>query len=181
MSIKLAADALLEGGVVTCPTEGVFGLSCMPDDPGAVSKLLMLKRRDPRKGLILIAAAAEQFDDWIELDGNVLPDPDPSRPVTWLVKATEYVSPLVRGEHRSVAVRITSNPIARQLCLAVDSPIVSTSANVAGHPVARNRYVLRRTFNGCVDYILPGSCGPARGPSEIRNLQTNEVLRPHKP
>lgn len=178
--LKLAVDALLGGGIVTCPTEGVYGLSCMPDDQSALLRLLILKRRNPAKGLILIAADQAQLTGWIDLGNRALPDPQPGRPVTWLVPAAPGVSPLVRGKHATIAVRLTTNPLARDLCLAVDSPLVSTSANIAGEPVARNRYVLRRRFTGCVDYILPGDCGPAAGPSEIRNLQTDEVLRSHE-
>lgn len=178
MFVKRAADALLAGGVITCPTEGVYGLSCMPDDDEAVVSLLALKRRDPAKGLILIAATAGQFDGWIDLRGRALPEPDPARPVTWIVPASPRVSPLVRGLHDTIAVRITTNPAARDICLAVASPIVSTSANVAGQPVARNIHVLRRRFSGRVDYIVPASCGPASGPSEIRMFDTGKVLRP---
>lgn len=178
ISIARAADALLGGGVVVCPTEGVFGLSCMPDDPQALLRVLAIKGRDPAKGLILIAATLAQLDGWIATEGKNIPDPDPANPTTWLVPATAATSPLLRGTHASLAVRLTTNPRAYALCEAVDSPIVSTSANLAGENPARNRFVLRRKFAACVDYIVPGDCGPATGPSEIRDLQTGKVLRP---
>ena len=175
--LRRAADVLLGGGVVTCPTEGVYGLSCMPDDPLAVIELLTIKRRDPAKGLILIAADAGQLDGWIEPGAATLPEPDADAPVTWLVPARGHVSPLVRGDHAKLAVRLTTNPVARALCREVASPLVSTSANVAGQPVARNRYVLRRRFNARVDYLVPGDCGPARGASEIRDLESGAIIR----
>lgn len=178
LSISRAADVLLRGGVVTCPTEGLFGLSCMPDDPRALLRLLAIKQRDPNKGLILIAANRDQLGDWIDTAGKQLPEPDPSKPTTWIVKAAADVSPLLRGRHPGLAVRLTTNPVARALCEAVDSPLVSTSANVAGQPPARNRFVLRRKFAACVDYIVPGDCGPSCGASEIRDLATGNVLRP---
>ena len=78
-------------------------------------------------------------------------------------------------KQRSTAGTPTS---AAAICNAVASPIVSTSANVAGMPVARNRYVLRKQFGDAVDYIVPGDCGPATGPSEIRDLATGTVIRP---
>ena len=176
--ISRAADVLQKGGVVTCPTEGLYGLSCMPDDPLALLRLLAIKRRDPSKGLILIAANRVQLHDWIDPGGKQIPDPDPRRPTTWIVAAADHVSPLLRGRHQTIAVRLTTNPVARALCKAVDSPLVSTSANLAGQAPARNRYILRRKFAACVDYIVPGECGPAKGPSEIRDLQTGKVLRP---
>ena len=85
--ISRAADVLLGGGVVTCPTEGVFGLSCMPDDSVALLRLLQIKRRDPAKGLILIAASRDQFDGWVDVPVESIPDPDPLRPISWVAAA----------------------------------------------------------------------------------------------
>lgn len=150
----------------------------MPDDPRALLRLLTIKQRDPSKGLILIAANKSQFDDWIDPQGVAIPDPDPTHPVTWLAKAAPGVSRLVLGNHDNLAARITTNPIARALCDAVDSPLVSTSANLTGEPTVRNQFILHRKFAACVDYIVPGHCGPAAGPSEIRNLMTGEIVRP---
>ncbi len=176
-SIIRAAKVLLRGGVVTCPTEGVYGLSCMPDNAMAVTRLLAIKQRDPAKGLILIAATREQLRDWIAIPPEQIPEPLPDRPITWIVPASASVSMLVRGAHAGIAVRITSNPTARALCLAVDSPLVSSSANLAGKPVAATRFVLRRKFAGRVDYIVPGDCGPASGPSEIHDLKSGLQVR----
>lgn len=179
MFIARAADVLLQGGVIAYPTEGVFGLGCLPDDINAVARILRMKRRDAAKGFILIASKSEQLDGWISLPGNIeLPDPDPDHPLTWIVPAGPLANPLLRGDHAGLAVRLTSNPIAAAICDAVDSPIVSTSANISGKPTARNRYVLRRQFARRVDYIVPGDCGPATGPSEIRDIVTGKVLRP---
>lgn len=178
MYIYRAATVLLSGGVIACPTEGIFGLSCMPDDPRALLRLLTIKQRDPLKGLILIAANKSQFDGWIDSQGATIPDPDPAHPVTWLTKAAPDVSRLVLGEHDTLAARITTHPIARALCDAVESPLVSTSANFTGEPTVRNQFILHRKFSACVDYIVPGHCGPAAGPSEIRNLMTGELVRP---
>jgi len=176
--LRQAADVILCGGVVAYPTEGVFGLGCLPDDTDALFRLLAIKRRDPSKGMILIAADRDQLDGWIELSpGESLPDPEPEHPVTWIVPPGPHVHPLVRGDNAGIAVRTTTNPVAAALCRAVGSPLVSTSANLSGKPVARNRFVLRRQFAQRVDYVVPGGCGPAAGPSEIRDFRSGRVLR----
>ncbi len=174
-----AATVLLGGGVIAYPTEGVFGLGCLPDHAKAVARLLKIKQRDPSRGLILIAANAEQFGGWIRLPpGVTLPSPDPAKPVTWVVPTGSKVNTLVRGDNVGIAVRISSHAVATAICEAVDSPIVSTSANLSGQPVAGNQLCLRRQFRTLVDYIVPGDCGPAGGPSEIRHLLTGAVIRP---
>ncbi len=174
-----AAEVLFGGGLIAYPTEGVFGLGCMPDDRVAVMRLVGLKRRDAGKGLILIASRPEQFDGWIDLPtGKSLPEPDPQHPVTWILPPGPRVDPLLRGAHTGIAVRLTTNPVAYAICDAVSSPITSTSANRSGKPVARNQFVLRRQFGALVDYVVPGNCGPASGPSEIRDYVSGKVLRP---
>lgn len=179
MFIARAADVLLEGGVIAYPTEGVFGLGCLPEDTEAVLRILRIKRRDPAMGLILIASTREQLDGWICLPDDVaIPEPDPARPITWIVPPGPLVHTLIRGKHPGLAVRLSSNPTAAAICDAVDSPIVSTSANISGKPTARNRHVLRRQFAGRVDFIVPGDCGPSSGPSEIRDIVSGKVLRP---
>jgi len=182
MSVSHAADVLLRGGVIAYPTEGVFGLGCLPDDQSALRRLLDIKQRDAAKGLILIAANVSQLEGWISLpEGAALPDPDPAHPVTWIVPPGPRVTPLLRGTHTNLAVRITTNPTAVALCLAADSPLVSTSANLSGKPTARNRNILQRQFGSVVDYVVPGDCGPASGPSEIRDFKTGDILRPRTP
>jgi L-threonylcarbamoyladenylate synthase len=179
MAAAYASDVLLGGGVIAYPTEGVFGLGCLPDDIDAVERILRIKQRSPLKGLILIAAHPGQLDAWIDPTvGGALPQPDPRQPVTWIVRPAVRVPSIVTGDNPGLAVRITTNPTAAAICNAVDMPIVSTSANVSGRPVARNSFVLRRNFGRLVDFIVPGECGPASGPSEIRELETGKVLRP---
>jgi L-threonylcarbamoyladenylate synthase len=179
MFIKHAAEVLYSGGVIAYPTEGVYGLGCLPDEGAAVERVLRLKQRAASKGLILIAAEAEQLDGWIDLPvGRSLPNPDPAHPITWIVPPGPFIHPLLRGENVGIAVRLTTNAVARALCNTVDSPLVSTSANLSGRPTTRNRYVLRRQFIRRVDYIVPGDCGPVDGPSEIRDFLTGNVLRP---
>ena len=57
-----AGEVLSGGGVIAYPTEGVFGLGCLPDNPEAIQRVLHIKQRDPAKGLILIAADAIQLE-----------------------------------------------------------------------------------------------------------------------
>ena len=175
--IAHAADVLRGGGVITCPTEGVFGLSCLPAIDAAVERLLAIKQRDAAKGLILIAASKDQLRDWVAVAIDDIPDPKPDQAITWIVPASENVSPLVRGEHAGIAVRITSNPVANALCAAVESPLVSSSANLAGEPTVSDSAGLSREFTGRVDYIVPGECGPLSGPSAIIDLESGRKLR----
>lgn len=178
-NIRHAVRMLQAGGVIAYPTEGVFGLGCLPRMKEAVRRILDIKLRDPAMGLILIVSAPDQLEGWVSVPtGELVLDSSSDRPVTWIVPASDEVPPWIRGNRSGLAVRQTTHPVARSLCENAASALVSTSANLSGRPPARNALVLRRLFGTTVDYIVPGECGPARGPSEIRDLRTGRILRP---
>lgn len=128
---------------------------------------------------MLIASGMHQLTDWIRLpEGTRDLESDPSKPITWIVPATNKASTWIRGEHNGVAVRVTHHPIARALCDASNSALVSTSANVSGEEPRRDFDSLHDQLGALVDYIVPGECGEADGPSEIRHLDSGRIVRP---
>ena len=161
------------------PTEGVWGLGCLPDYPDALRRLLDIKRRDPNKGLILIAARCEDLEPYIRpLDAEQRAMLDsPEGPVTWLVPAAEDAPALLRGTHPTQAVRITRHELCRNLCLEVGA-LVSTSANPEGAAPAMTPEEVDEMFGTAIDGIVEGPLGGASGPSEIRDLSTGRVIRP---
>lgn len=178
--IEKAARIVREGGVIAYPTEGVFGFGCLPDAWEAVERILDIKERSVEAGLVLIAANVDQLEGWADLPPGCTDADLPStldNPVTWVVPASPGVPAWIRGRHASIAVRLTAHPVARALCLAAESPLVSTSANQSGRPPARNQFILRRLFGDRVDFIVPGENGGAAGASEIRDLKTGRVFR----
>lgn len=122
--VNKAARILRDGGVVAYPTEGVFGLGCLPDDDQAVARILRLKKRDPSMGLVLIAADDDQLQQWVALpEGLRVPGSSLEHPVTWVVPASSSVPASIRGKHTTVAVRITAHPVAATLCRAAQSAL----------------------------------------------------------
>ena len=178
--IRQAAIVLLEGGVVACPTEAVWGLSCDPDDEAAVMQLLRLKRRPPHKGLILVAASMDQFgallDGLTRAQLSKLEKTWPG-PATWLVPHGGKVSGWISGNHDSVALRVSAHPVVRELCLTFGGPLVSTSANRAGAREAVEIHQVWRYFGADIDYIVPGRVGSSKRPTTIKDLQSGKVIR----
>ena len=82
--IAKAGRILKEGGVVAYPTEGVFGLGCLPGDRAAVERLLEIKQRDSSLGLVLIGSRREQLAAWAELPDAPL-ESSAEHPVTWVL------------------------------------------------------------------------------------------------
>lgn len=177
--LRRAVQTLEAGGVIAYPTEAVFGVGCDPWDDNALIDLLTLKQRPWHKGLILIASDFNQLQDFIQpLPAEMLKQVQQSwpGPVTWLLPVRQEVSPLLTGEHSTIAVRVTAHPLVQKLCRAFDGAIVSTSANIAGLRPAKNVHQVRWQLPG-IDYVLPGALGGASRPSEIRDAETGAKLR----
>jgi L-threonylcarbamoyladenylate synthase len=176
-----AARIVRAGGVIAYPTEAVFGLGCLPRDRRAVMRVLKIKRRSWRKGLILIGA------DLVSLERYVVLPPEPRRtevlatwpgPNTWVLDARAGAPRWITGGRASVAVRMTSHPVATALCRAVGEALVSTSANVSRRPPHRRLLALRRDLGRSVDYVLAGPLGDQATPTPIRDGRTGRLLRP---
>lgn len=180
LQLRLAAHTLGAGGVVACPTEAVWGLSCDPDNEGAVARILELKRRPVSKGLILVAASESQLgfllSDLTAEQRERLSASWPG-PNTWLVPHRERLQPWIYGEHETVALRVSAHPVVRGLCQAWGGPLVSTSANPGGARAPVAAFQVRRYFGDGLDYILPGAVGGSERPSQIRDLLSDKVLR----
>lgn len=180
LRLAAACQALAAEGVVACPTEAVWGLSCDPDSERAVSRLLALKRRPLAKGLILVAASESQLAfllaDLPAAQRATLSASWPG-PNTWLVPHHGRVQPWIHGRFASVAVRVSAHPVVRALCDAFGGPLVSTSANPAGAQPPRAAFQVRRYFGAELDGMLPGEVGGASGPSQIRDLASGALIR----
>ena len=62
---RAARQTLAAGHVLAYPTEAVWGLGCDPFRESALRQVLALKRRDPAKGLIVVASHIDQLDGLI--------------------------------------------------------------------------------------------------------------------
>ncbi len=180
LQVRKAVRVIKHGGIAAYPTESVYGLGCDPKNGSAVHRLLWLKQRSVDKGLILIASSVQQLKPYLAEFGEEYMERALATwpgPTTWIVPASERTPQWLRGEHKTIAVRVTSHPLASKLCQQFKGPIVSTSANRTSEPVIKQAEGVSQVFGDNVDYILEGETGDLERPTEIRDVMTNEVIR----
>jgi tRNA threonylcarbamoyl adenosine modification protein (Sua5/YciO/YrdC/YwlC family) len=142
VDIEEAARVIDEGGLAVFPTETFYGLGCDPWQPSAVGRLLALKGRAPGQALPLIAGDARQVDraapGWRELPGAArLAEAFWPGPLSLVLDACSDLAPGVAADDGSVAVRVSSHPVASELARRLGRPLIATSANRSGRPPAR--------------------------------------------
>ncbi len=179
-ALRRATGILAAGGVIAYPTEGVFGLGCLPENAIAIQRILDMKNRNPNLGFVLVASSIDQLLPYLGKLGEKTMArllAQEKSPVTWVVAASAEAPQWITGDRDTIAVRISQHPVVRALCDAADSALVSTSANISGRPPASNRLAAQRLFGDLVDMITPGETGGLGGPTELRDADTGEVLR----
>lgn len=179
--LSIASKIMKDGGVIAYPTEAVWGLGCDPWNSEAVFNLLQIKQRPWEKGLILVASDLKQIAPLLNhLNKSQLAKLEMSwpGPFTWVLPDPDgWVPEWSRGEHGSVAVRLSAHPLVRELCERFGRPIISTSANLAGKEPARTKQALDRKVLVQLDYVVPGQTQKLAQPSVIRDVLTDEVYR----
>ncbi len=178
-SPRRIAAYLRRGGLIAYPTESCYGLGCDPDNRTAVLRLLKLKQRPQRKGLILIAASYRQVARYLQPltpDEQARLKSDGAQAITYLMPARPSCPRWLRGAHDTLAVRLTAHRQAAQLCLSANSALVSTSANRSGQRPAKTYAQCQRLFGRKI-WVLPGRVGKRKKPSTIRAWMGGQTIR----
>jgi L-threonylcarbamoyladenylate synthase len=170
---------LNRGGLIAYPTESCYGLGCDPRNHRAVQRILRLKQRPQRKGLILIAANYAQVARYvlpITVEQQQRLRNIAGHPTTYLMPVRSTTPHGLRGVHDTLAVRLTAFKPAAALCRGVRSALVSTSANRSGKRPAKTGAACRKMFGDKV-WVLAGRVGKNKKPSTIRTWSDDKIIR----
>ena len=139
---------LREGGVIVYPTDTVWGIGCDATNAEAVKKIYALKQREDSKSMLVLLDSPAKLNYYIadipdsawallevaDTDGNE--ENDEVKPLTIIYPNARNLAPNLVAEDGSIGIRITGEPFSKALCEQLRHPIVSTSANISGHPTA---------------------------------------------
>jgi len=176
--INKAANIIHNEGIIAYPTESVYGLGCDPLSETAVNKILQLKHRPVEKGLIIIAANLQQLLPYINISTEESKAINEHKTaITWLVKKSIHAPPWIYGKHPKIAIRVSLHPLVNQLCLRLQHPLVSTSANPSGVNPATSALESRCYFKDQVDMYLSGKTGTLIKPTPILDLTSKALIR----
>jgi L-threonylcarbamoyladenylate synthase len=178
--LNQAVETVNNGGIIVYPTESVYGLGCNPFDQKSVEKLLLLKKRNVDKGLILIASHVQHILPLIKpIEANDLSRALKTWPGhhTWVFPKSKIVPYWVSGKYESIAVRVSKNPIVIELCQNLNSPLISTSANISTENELCSISDIKSVFGNQVDFYLDAPTGKESKPSTIHDAHTNTIIR----
>lgn len=182
IEIDLAVKKLLEGDVVALPTETVYGLAAIAEDPAAIQKVFLTKGRPQDNPLIVHLEGVHQISNFTR---------EPSEavrrlmkvfwpgPLTIILPKHPNVSDLITAGLDSVALRVPAHAMMLKI-LKKTGPLVAPSANPSGMPSPTKAIHVEQDYDGQISVVDGGSTqiGLESTVIDCRNENEFVILRP---
>ncbi len=166
--LERAVEVLRAGGVIVYPTDTVWGIGCDATNPEAVAKIYALKQREDSKSMLVLLDSAAKLNYYVDIPETAemlleetSPQPsaqgreyeDEAKPLTIIYPNARHLASNLIAEDGSIGIRISSEPFSQALCARLKRPVVSTSANISGHPTARFFHEIEEAVLNGADYV----------------------------
>jgi L-threonylcarbamoyladenylate synthase len=181
--IQQASDILHSGGLVSFPTETVYGLGANALDETAVNKIFRAKGRPVNDPIIVHIAHIDQLND-IAIDipdiATTLTDRFWAGALTLVLKKHPNIPLNITSGMDTIAVRMPDHPVALALLRLSGLPIGAPSANTFSRPSPTTAQHVMDDLDGHVDMVLDGGRSSIGVESTILSLVSDvpTLLRP---
>ena len=148
---------LKNDGVISVPTDTVYGLCGKIDSKKAYEKLLDIKERPINKAFPIMCADEKQVRKIGIVDKNVekLISEFMPGPITLILEKNDKLDDYITNCKNTIAVRIATTKALVELIRKVGTPIFMTSANKSGEPECKNIAEIEK-LSPLLDGILYG-------------------------
>lgn len=171
---------LNDGKVILYPTDTIWGLGCDAHNLKAIHKIYDIKKREKDKPLIILVSDIDMLKKYVKY---IHPRIETllhyhNRPLTLLFKK-EINLPEILMKNGNIAIRIIKDNVIANLIKEFGKPIVSTSANISGHPFKGTYDDIEQKIKNSVHYIFKYGRNNSVGgqPSVIATFNKNGKLK----
>jgi L-threonylcarbamoyladenylate synthase len=167
-AIDLAIQTLENGGLVTFPTDTVYGLAARVYDTDGIDRLYAVKGRDSAKAIpVLLSSPDElaQVTAGMNAAARRLAQRFWPGPLTLVVPRHPSL-PANLSNLPTIGVRMPNHPVALAL-MRRSGPLAVTSANRSGGENACTAHEVLAQLDGRIELILDGGQTPGGLPSTV--------------
>lgn len=182
-TVERAAEILKSGGTVAIPTETVYGLAASAFDSEAVKKIFCAKGRPQDNPLIVHIAHIEKINEIaasIPKEAFICAEKFWPGPLTMILKRGDKIPASVSAGLDTVAIRMPSHPVARDIIEKSGFPLAAPSANLSGKPSPTDAQTVIDDLDGKIDAVVMGDDCKVGVESTVITLCTDppKILRP---
>ncbi|MFW9852721.1 MAG: L-threonylcarbamoyladenylate synthase [Candidatus Thorarchaeota archaeon] len=174
--IRTAVEYIQDGEIVAFPTDTIYGIGCDVFIPEAVENIYSIKNRSLDKPINVLVSSQEQIYDiaknvkskFFKLVEEFWPGP-----LTIVVEKNSDVPDIVTSNLNTVGVRMPNNPIVISIIDMINTPLATTSANIAEEESAVTAEKVLEYFNGKIPCVIDGGRTDIGEPSTIVDIASD--------
>ena len=133
-------NILKNNGVISVPTDTVYGLCSRIDSKDAFKKLIDVKNRPINKSFPIMCANLEQIKSIAITDerSEKLIHAFMPGPITLILKKKDSLNDYINSDKDTVAIRMATSKVLEELIKKTGCPVFMTSANQSNMPTCTN-------------------------------------------
>lgn len=138
--VEQLADILRNDGVISVPTDTVYGICARINSEKAHNKLMDVKKRPKNKAFPIMCADERQIKNIAVVDARAekLIRAFMPGPITLVLNRNNTLSEYVTNGKDTIAVRMATSKVLEELIRKTESPLFMTSANKSEEPECTN-------------------------------------------
>lgn len=154
--INELAEILKKDGVISVPTDTVYGVCARMNSKKAHDNLMKVKKRPIEKNFPIMCADEEQIKSIAIVDEKaekIIQEFMPG-PITLILNKKDDIPAYVNNGRKTIAVRMASSKVLKELIQKIGCPLFMSSANQSGEPTCTNLDEIEKscpTLNGMME------------------------------
>ena len=148
--IEQTIEVLKKGGTLLYPTDTIWGIGCDARNATAVEKLYAIKERDHSKSMIVLVESGKwKVESEDRPTTYILPEK------LWRPMLGDAIADNLAAADGSLGIRIPQHAFCQEVIHRLGAPLVSTSANLSGHPSPQHYEEIEKELKRRVDFCVP--------------------------
>lgn len=177
--IQQTVEVLRRGGTILYPTDTIWGIGCDARNRDAVERIYAIKKRDHSKSMLVLVGNGK-----CEAGGGGRPTTYILPQERWQALLGDDIADNLPAADGSLGIRVPHHDFCQEVIRRLGAPLVSTSANLSGHPSPATYADIEEELKLRVDFCIPPmpefDSGATQGSRIVKvNLDGSEsVIRP---
>ena len=176
-NINSAVEVLNKGGIILYPTETIWALGCKSIIKKSVKRVYEIKNRPYNMPFINLIDQVGKISNYIEdldfKDLDLIKNYD--FPPTIIYPNCKSKYSFLANELNEISFRVTPLNELKKIINKLNSPIISSSANISGNEFPKSLDNISQSILNSVDLILNFEVKSSGKPSEVIKINKGKI------
>jgi tRNA threonylcarbamoyl adenosine modification protein (Sua5/YciO/YrdC/YwlC family) len=175
--INKVTEIIEKGGVIAYPTDSGYALGCALGNKTAMERIVKIRQLKRHHHFTLMLKDLSHVGEYAKLNNSgfrLLKKILPGAYTFILEGAKDIPNRLLKGNRKTIGVRVSSNTIVKAILGGLEDPLMSVSLIMQGYEFYNGNDV-RTVLSNSIDLIIDsGHCPPE--PTSVIDISEDEIL-----